>query len=83
MAEATVNLFVVECRAGEGVWTFFVPAHSPEGAIEQAKTSARETPAQHPTVTNPFQEVGLVVRVGNYEAPGSQTIIFGDWSPLK
>jgi hypothetical protein len=82
--EAKLNLFVVEARGREGsVWTFFVPAHSKDGAIEQAKTSAREAQAQEPEATDPFREVGLQVRVGNFEAPGSQTIIFGDWSPLS
>jgi hypothetical protein len=83
MAEGKLNLFVVEVRGQEGgVWTFYVPAHSPDGAIEQAKTSAKEAQAQEPDVTDPFREADLKVRVGNFEAPGSETVIFGGWSTL-
>jgi hypothetical protein len=82
MSEAMLNLFVVECRGREGVTTFFVPALSPDGAIVQAKTSVRNAQAQEPDVTDPFQEAGLEVRVGVFEAPGSQKVIFGDWSRL-
>jgi hypothetical protein len=81
--EAKLNLFVVEARGQEKrVSTFFVPAYSRDGAIEEAKTSARNAREQEPEATDPFQEACLEVRVGNFHAPGSDTIIFGDWSPL-
>ena len=82
MSDPKVDLYVVECRGREGVTTFFVPAASPDGAIEQAKDSARNLKAQEGDLTDPFREGGLEVRVGNFETPGSPTIIFGDWMPL-
>jgi hypothetical protein len=83
MSEPSLQLFKVECRGSEGVTTFFVPAHSSDGAIAEAKTSARNAQAQDPEVADPFQEAGLQVRVGTYEAPGSSEVIFGDWTRLS
>jgi hypothetical protein len=83
MSEPSLQLFKVECRGGEGITTFFVPAHSPDEAIIQAMTSASQAQAQYPEVADPFQEAGLEVRVGTYEAPGSSRIIFGDWTRLS
>jgi len=81
-SEPILQLFKVECRTAEGIHIFFVPAPSPDDAIVRAMTSAREAQSQEPDLTDPFQEVGSEVRVGSFEAPGSQNIIFGDWSRL-
>jgi len=82
MSEPRLQLFKVECRTAEGVYTFFVPALSPDEAIVQARTSASRAQAQELDLTDPFQEIGSEVRVGTFEAPGSQKVIFGDWSRL-
>jgi hypothetical protein len=83
MSEPSLQLFKVECRGGEGVTAFFVPALSPDEAIIRAMASASNAQAQHPDVADPFQEVGLEVRVGTFEAPNSSKIIFGEWTRLS
>jgi hypothetical protein len=65
------------------VTTYFVPARTPDEAITQAMTTAREARAQHPDMANPFQEASLEVRVGTFESPGSSNIFFGEWSRLS
>jgi hypothetical protein len=83
MSEPKFELFKVECRGAEGLVThFFVPALSPDAAILQARKSVQAAQAQEPGVTDPFEEVGLEVRIGTFQGPGSSTIIFGDWSRL-
>lgn len=82
MSEPNLQLFKVECSGSGGVTAFFVPTRSPDEAIIQAMTSAGKAQAQYPEMANPFQEAGIEMRVGTYEAPGSSTIIFGDWTRL-
>ena len=83
MSKPELQLFKVECRGDEGLFThFFVPAHSPAEAILQARKSMQAAQAQDPNLTDPFEEVDLEVRVGTLESPGSSIIVFGDWSRL-
>jgi hypothetical protein len=83
MSGPKFELFKVECKGAEGSVThFFVPALSPDAAILQARKSVQAAQAQDPGVTDPFEEVGLEVRVGTFESRDSSTIIFSDWSRL-
>jgi hypothetical protein len=81
MAEAGLNLFIVEWQMRRARLPFrpgsFIGCRN-----RAAKVVAKEAQAQETDVIDPFPETGSEVRVGNFESPGSQSIIFGDWSPV-
>ena len=82
MTEPRLQLFRVECKGRDGVTTGFVPAYSAEEAIKQARATSAQVRLQHPEIADPFQEPGVLVRVGTFEEPLSGEMRFGDWSPL-
>lgn len=82
MTEPRLRLFRVDCKGRKGVTTGFVPAYSAEEAIDQARATSAQVRLQHPELSDPFQERGVLVRVGTFEEAGSGAMRFGDWSPL-